>query len=122
MIESEATQLVGLLVAGTTGWDDHQAQLWVAEMGRLDDIPAARDAVMGLIRTWTRPGHPPIAEFLAAYRRELARRPPPPKLDIVPTPRERAMKLAWDGYCAEARRLGKEPDRSHFLATMSGIK
>lgn len=121
MTETEATQIIGVLAAGTTGWDDHAAQLWVAQLMTLDDFAAARDAVLTLVRSWTRPGHPPLGEFLATYRRELDRRPQPKRLEGVVTPRERAMRLAWEGYCSEARRLGKPTDEAHFLATMAGL-
>lgn len=126
MTESDAAQLVGLLVAGTNGWDDHQAALWVAELQRLADPQAARDVILLQIRTRTRPGHPTLGEFLRDYSHEIDRREamrpalPQPRGSVISS--EQGLRLAWEAYAAECRAEGREPDQRLFRSLSGSLR
>ena len=114
--DNEARQLVGLLVAGTPGWTDEAVDLYVAEVACLDRPDLAFTAVRQVIRTYSRPGRPPLAVILEAYRRKVDRSPAPqvPALRGSVTSPERGLLLAWRAYSEACRLEGREPDRKRF--------
>jgi hypothetical protein len=66
---------------------------------------------------WTEARRPPIAVILDEYARQVKR------AEMQRRPNELAAKypsfaegieIAWEAYCGEVRRLGREPDRRKF--------
>jgi hypothetical protein len=66
---------------------------------------------------WTEARRPPIAVVLDEYTRQVKRaemqRRPNELASKYPSFAE-GIEIAWDAYCAEVRRQGREPDRRKF--------
>jgi hypothetical protein len=117
MTPDQATMIVGVLVAGTTGWNDDTVLVYVDEIKQHGDYEAMATATRHVVRTWSEARRPPISVVLDAYRAELSRRQPPrPALSSSTrtiTARE-GIVLARDAYESECRRLGRTPDLARF--------
>jgi hypothetical protein len=69
MTPNTATQLVGVLVTTTTGWNDDSVDATIAMMvNRWPDEHCARNAISQVVETWTAQSRPPWAVLAAAYR------------------------------------------------------
>jgi hypothetical protein len=67
--------------------------------------------------TWKEYRRPPMSVIIEQYHREVSRaaaeRQPKGIGMRYPTFDEGA-QIAWEAYCGEVRRLGREPDRKKF--------
>jgi hypothetical protein len=68
------TEAMAYLTAMTTGWNEDVVLAYAAELDRLADNDALRDAVQGIARTWDKSHRPALAVVLEAYHHELAKR------------------------------------------------
>lgn len=118
MTPDQATMIVGVLVAGTTGWNDDTVLVYIDEIKQHSDADAMATAARTVVRTWSEARRPPISVILDAYRSELSRRQPARSAltgggsRIVP-PSE-GIPLARAAYESECRRLGRDPDFDRF--------
>ena len=117
MTSDEAAMMVGVLVAGTTGWNDDTVMVYIDEMKQHRDTDAMANAVRHIVRTWSEARRPPISVILDAYRSELAKRQLA-RTAIGSTGRRispaEGARLARDAYQRECERLGRKPDVTKF--------
>ena len=117
MLQEQAMEAVGILSGRLTGFNDASVIAYVEDLAQLSDYRLLVKACEFVSRTWTEARRPPIAVILAAYNREVARvqseSMPRGIGQRYPTFAE-GIEIAWDAYCAEVRRLGREPDRRKF--------
>lgn len=67
MNEGKATDLVGRLVAATTGWNDEATDFAIDEVMSWVDVSSAELAIDHIIHTWDRASRPTIGVLTAAY-------------------------------------------------------
>lgn len=110
MTHTDAEQLLGLLVGGTTGWgqaSDETIVLYTRALCAFRDDTAAYDAVHQIIDTWSEARRPPIAAINAAYtdvmRRQQMTRPALPTAGGVVSLDE-GRRIAARAYAAECER------------------
>jgi len=100
-----------------TGFNDESIAAYVEELKTLSDYNILVKACKSVSNSWTEARRPPIAVILAAYNREVARvqseSMPRGIGQRYPTFAE-GIEIAWQAYCAEVRRQGREPDRRKF--------
>ena len=112
-----AYALTGILGVGTHGFDNASTDLYAARFAELENEEALQRAVDVIVNTWDRGYRPPLNTVLEQYRRELRRiedRDRPRALGAKYPTFEQGVQIAWEAYCAEVRRMGREPDRKVF--------
>jgi hypothetical protein len=115
MLQEQAMEAVGILSGRLTGFNDASVVAYVEDFTQLHDFRALTKACEQVSRTWLEGRRPPIAVILDAYNRELSRKSDIPRgIDTRYPTFEEGIEIAWQAYCAEVRRLGREPDRRKF--------
>lgn len=118
MKESDAIRLAGMLAVTGHGWTDAHVEVYAAEFAaEMADAVAGEAAVRAMIRTWDKPVRIPIGAILQQYRIEVERRAASAPRSISVgrvVPFSEGIQIAWRAYQAEARRLGKQPNRETF--------
>lgn len=118
-----AARLAHKLTASTGGWDDAGTTELIEEVSAWRYEQAAVEAVMSLCRTWT--GYrPTLGNVIAAYNSAVDRQRMmvssiPPPTESYPTFAV-GIKAASEGYAAECRLQGREPDWSFFEKWVPG--
>jgi hypothetical protein len=109
--------MTGLLAVGTNGFDNPSTDLYASRFSELENEEALQRAVEMIVNTWDRGYRPPLNVVLEQYRRELRRieeRDQPRSIEGNYPTFEQGVQIAWEAYCAEVRRQGKEPNRRVF--------
>ncbi len=131
--EEDVAQALGVLVGGTTGWNDEAVAIYLAQLVQLDDRTALMRACTHILQTHTDLARPSLSKILDRYRYEYTllrqHQPKPLQLDqevgsrhLKPmSPAEGGYKIAWEAYEQECGRQGKEPNRTLFTGWIGRI-
>jgi hypothetical protein len=118
MKKEEAAAAIGYLLGTGTGWNDDAAELYIQNMARLTDVPAALAAVEQIGNTWTERSRPPWSVVLAAYRTVVRRQ-------MMDAPRieaargeligaDRGRVIAARNYVKQCHLNQQAPNKAHF--------
>jgi hypothetical protein len=121
MNRNEAEGCLGMLMAGTGGWNsatDETLAIYTRNFQALDDCAVAVTAVDGIIATWAemrRPPWPIVGDaYRAEHRRMMMAVPALPSGEgetVTLSAGRRIAAAAYERQCAEE---GREPSWPHF--------
>lgn len=72
MDDGACAAALGVLIAGTNGWDGDAADLYHSQLRALGSADALRRACESIVRGWSEGWRPPLEVVLASYDREVA--------------------------------------------------
>lgn len=121
--EDQAAHALGILVGGTTGWNDEAVTIYLTQLVQLDDAYALLQACTHILQTHTDLARPSLGKILDRYRYEYTTsrqhqpKPLPSAAGIktlkVIAPSD-GLPKAWDAYKAECEKQGRSPNVQLF--------
>lgn len=118
MRHEEAIAGLSYLVATTPGWTDEAVEVYVKEAKTYHDPDAFARGCKNLALHWSKPHRPYMFDINVAYQAELRNQEMNRTLSAesqgVVIPPSEGIKIAWEAYQDECRRLGKAPNRAIF--------
>lgn len=102
----------------TSGWTDESVEAYIRDLATLEDPQALKAACEQVARTWTESRKPPQGVIRQAYYQQAQRKSAHIDSRALLPNRvvefERGIEIAWNAYCDEVRRQGREPNRRVF--------